>query len=559
MTASHSAETPTASPADGGRRPSRLPTIRDLRLVSGLVLFSYVACHLIGLAGGLFLIDGMRAVSSVTLAVWQTPPGEAALYGAFLLHAALGLMSVAGRRFWMAPLRRRLQGILGLLVPLALLPHLAIVLIGPSLLGSDDGLARVLAHYAVGDPLAYGLQVALVALVWTHGCLGIRDWLRFRPVWRRIRPAFATIALLVPTLALLGFTNAGLEAEVAELASGVAGPGDVAVRDLTRILVGGWLAALATAVSVAAARRVMARLKPGFVVRAAGHPPIAAERGETLLSALRGAGIAPPSLCGGRARCSTCRVQILPGSAPQPPPADLEAATLARIRAPGGVRLACQLKPVGEIVVVPVLSARGAGALPAAAPLIATREETVVVAAFDLRNSTALLEGRLPYDVFHILGAWQEIVRRRVGDSGGHVVSIAGDGLMTVFPVERAPEETGRTAFKTALDVQADLAALSAALQRDLGRPLEAGVGIHIGSGLIGQEVDGPQLQFFGEPANVASRLHHATKRFGGAVVASEATIIACRLPEPHRSATLALHDDGEPIAVGIYEAHPPL
>ena len=79
---------------------------------------------------------------------------------------------------------------------------------------------------------------------------------------------------------------------------------------------------------------------PGLnaVIRAATLSAIA--RGWTVLEASRSHGIPHMSVCGGRARCSTCRVRVTAGLAACEPPGEDEARTLERVGAQPEVRLA---------------------------------------------------------------------------------------------------------------------------------------------------------------------------------------------------------------------------
>jgi ferredoxin len=73
--------------------------------------------------------------------------------------------------------------------------------------------------------------------------------------------------------------------------------------------------------------------------------------GMTLLEISRSHGIAHASLCGGRARCGTCRVRIEHGIEALPAPGRAEAATLRSVDATGSMRLACQIRPTGPLAV----------------------------------------------------------------------------------------------------------------------------------------------------------------------------------------------------------------
>ena len=70
--------------------------------------------------------------------------------------------------------------------------------------------------------------------------------------------------------------------------------------------------------------------------------------GTSVLEASRIAGIPHASVCGGRGRCSTCRVRVRAELHRLPPPSEEELRVLDRIGARPNIRLACQLRPRGR-------------------------------------------------------------------------------------------------------------------------------------------------------------------------------------------------------------------
>src|SRR3954462_186950 len=86
------------------------------------------------------------------------------------------------------------------------------------------------------------------------------------------------------------------------------------------------------------------------------------EAGATLLEMSRAAGIPHASVCGGRGRCTTCRVLVLEGGDRLLSPNPTEAAALHRIAAPPGVRLACQTRPSHGLTIRPLIQPRAAPA-----------------------------------------------------------------------------------------------------------------------------------------------------------------------------------------------------
>src|SRR6266496_1327317 len=98
-------------------------TRQDLRLVSGLILFAYVASHLTNHALGLISVaaaeDGLR----VAVAVWQSLPGTMLLYGAAVIHITLAFVALYGRRTLRMPPLEELRIVLGLGIPTLLITH----------------------------------------------------------------------------------------------------------------------------------------------------------------------------------------------------------------------------------------------------------------------------------------------------------------------------------------------------------------------------------------------------------------------------------------------------
>ena len=161
--------------------------------------------------------------------------------------------------------------------------------------------------------------------------------------------------------------------------------------------------------------------------------------GTTVLETLRANGIPHASVCGGRARCTTCRIRVLSRQDRLPAPAGLEAAALARIGATQGVRLACQLRPRTDISVTPLLAADASATDGLVRGGMEGSERRVTVVFVDLRGSTKLGETRMPYDVLFILNQFFNEMTRALAATGGHYSNFTGDGLMALYGLD-APE-----------------------------------------------------------------------------------------------------------------------
>ena len=73
--------------------------------------------------------------------------------------------------------------------------------------------------------------------------------------------------------------------------------------------------------------------------------------GMSVLEVSRANDIPHANVCGGRARCGTCRI-IVPADADLDAPGEAELATLHRVQAPTDARLACQAHLLGRAVSV---------------------------------------------------------------------------------------------------------------------------------------------------------------------------------------------------------------
>ena len=81
-----------------------------------------------------------------------------------------------------------------------------------------------------------------------------------------------------------------------------------------------------------------------------GSNPFEVDAGKKLVLAIEDAGVDILHRCGGNAKCTTCKVQILGGT--PPPMTGLEEARLAREAALGpDIRLSCQIRVQSDLTV----------------------------------------------------------------------------------------------------------------------------------------------------------------------------------------------------------------
>ena len=155
--------------------------------------------------------------------------------------------------------------------------------------------------------------------------------------------------------------------------------------------------------------------------------------GASVLETLRQQGVPHAALCGGRARCTTCRVLVTKGGDQLPAPSGLEAAALARIGATPGMRLACQLRPDADISIMPLLAPDAGAVEGSLRGGLEGSERLITVVFVDMRGSTSLGESKLPYDVLFILNRFFQEMSKAVAATNGHYSQFTGDGLMALY------------------------------------------------------------------------------------------------------------------------------
>jgi adenylate cyclase len=514
--------------------PFRL-TRQDLRLGSGLILFAYVTAHFTNHALGLISVAVAERGLRVAVAVWHSLPGTVLLYGAAGVHITLAFVALYEHRTLRMPPMELLRIVLGFGIPTLLIAHAVSTRLAFEAYGAQPDYARIV--WMLWHSNREGRQMALLVPGWLHGCLGLNFAFGRRAWFQRMRLILFGAALLLPVLATLGFLE--MLKEVSILAQDPAWFNanvlslDAVQADRLAQTSNGLLALYFASIGAVFVARLLRRTVENFRGKLVSitYPGriVRVPRGWTVLEASRSHHIPLLSMCGGRARCSTSRVRVVAGGDRCPPPAQNELDTLNRIHAPEGTRLACQLRPQGNVSVIPLLAAMPSR-LREPADEAVEREIAVLLVGF---RWTATPHSLLPQDLLYLLNRYSEIVGETVRKEGGVPIQFVGDGVTALFGLEVGAKEANRQALKAARQVDRRLHALGDRLARELGWAADFVIHLHTGPAGVGETGDyaARTLAAVGNTMDVARQL--AAQHNDGEVariVLSQAVMLAAGL-----------------------------
>jgi adenylate cyclase len=379
-------------------------------------------------------------------------------------------------------------------------------------------------------------MLAVLVIAWVHGCIGLYFWLRMKASFKRAAPFLLAAAILVPTLAMLGVYQGGrmvTDSDDVEWRMNNLSPrqvGTTAQQDtldrITRGMVIGYLGLLALALLAKGARAIHER-RGGMVSLSYGNGrTVRVPKGLSVLEASLRNNVPHASVCGGRARCSTCRIRIIGDCSGLPQPSQREAFVLGRVGATDpSIRLACQLRPTSDLSFFQLFLPHTVSAGSHASNPTRIGQERYLVSMFvDMRGSTKLAEKRLPFDTVFIVNRFLGAVSQAVIESGGRPNQFVGDGMLALFGLTASRQDACRQALKAAAMIAANVDELNRFLEHDLREPIRFGIGIHGGEVIVGDIGYRDHMVFtaLGDAVNVAARLQDMTKALACEVVISD-------------------------------------
>jgi len=366
-------------------------------------------------------------------------------------------------------------------------------------------------------------------------------------------------ALLIPVLSALGFVAMGRALAESPAAAAAAFNYYSPTHAAQRIAIAQWrdgllmayLALVAAAFAGPAVRHVVERGRKHLVSISYPDRTVRVPRGWSVLETSRSFHLPHASMCGGRARCSTCRIRVIAGECP--PPEAAERRILERIGAGPGVRLACQLRPLDDISVIPLVRERPTYRAEAAEPIA---EHEIVVVACELTRSEATGH-QLPQDLFYGVTRHVEAIGHAIRAAGGTISRADAESVQALFGLQSG----ARRGAEQALAAARAIANPGTNLVERLGprSGMTVALTLHVGRAVVG-EVDAgeqPAVMAVGEAIDQTNEIRRAAaprrRRF-----AVSQPVYALAGSQPAAAEEMKVSSAAGPIVVILSDLLPP-
>ena len=261
------------------------------------------------------------------------------------------------------------------------------------------------------------------------------------------------------------------------------------------------------------------------------HKNIDIQNGQTILEASLAASISHAHVCGGSAKCSSCRVIVLEGIENCSPREEEEEDLAHKLGFTEKVRLACQTKVNGSITVRrPVLDEVDIMMVSSVdrngANSIGQEKEATLLFA-DIEGYTAFTETSLPYDVVHMLNRYYYQMGKVIKAHNGFIMDYFGDGFLAIFGLEESTDHA-MEGVNAGLEMQSEIQNLNPYFKNLFGNNFNVRIGINSGNVIVGSiGLTGMRkLAAIGDAVNFAARIESANKDLNTHFLISESTYL---------------------------------
>ncbi len=180
-------------------------------------------------------------------------------------------------------------------------------------------------------------------------------------------------------------------------------------------------------------------------------------------------------------------------------------------------------------------------------------KKTAAVIFIDLRGFHRITQNMGPEETITILNSFFESVGTAVISEGGWIDNYMGDGLLVVFGKDTDASTGCKQALKAIRRTRDAIKKLNRKVGKKLEGPIQVGIGLHVGSLLIGRlgHRNSVADRVIGPAANFAIRLEELTKQKNSQVIISiDALRCAGMAVDTLRSEFVVLRDNNIPVEV---------
>ncbi len=524
--------------------------ITKLRIVTGLILFVYVFMHLLNHSFNLISIQSADFVRKEYFSIiWQNPIGIFALYFSLIVHMFLGFYAIIIKKSLKLKKKDWVQIVFPVLALIMLLQHVAVSFIITKVFPGEETYELVFAaiHAAPDDYLSNTLLFSFMTIfIWFHGVIGIDSYLKHKAsqnkkfsIYLRFLPIFVIFYWILPTSSVLGFLVGLKEMDFIVQLKALENIDKFLFSVLNKYippdafpfvfqvkpLVMNYYPIFILSIIILIFLSILKTKFYGTIeVKYPGNKSVFISKGTSILDASKIGNISHQAICGGRGRCTTCRIKIISDQNKVNKPNVNEIKAIERAGLDEGIRLACQLRPTNDITVIPLLNPNSSVQNLKNLLNLTGKEQETVILFVDLRDFTKLSETALPYDVVYILNKYYAACGEVIEKNNGRLDKFIGDGIMAIFDNSNSISTNSRNAILSANKISLKMQDLNNEINYEFSKKIKFGIGIHAGNTIVGMMGYGNNVSetVVGDNVNIASRLETLSKQFKCELVVSK-------------------------------------
>ncbi len=527
-----------------------------IRLWAALIMAVYAIGYTIYYALGLISVEWIESYQNFVFNLW---PLFWVIPVVILTHVSLGLWKLFRRNTLKMPFWEMAQIALGITIPFFLIPHIIFTYGLFLFFGIKGSYADIILR---SYPQFNWQFIGMALAIWLHAQIGVHVVLRMRSFYPKIKLLIFFIFTTMPIIGIGGYFKAGMEMNklIAVNAASIQIPSLQQIEFLKLLVYAVYIIFPVLYIIVLASRSIRIKImlkNRNIVVNYSSGKSVNVFLDTTILEASRIGQIPHASICGGRGRCTTCRVKVEKGMENLSAIGEREQKALNRIGAEKDIRLACQAECIKEEISITLL-------LPPDVKSLKARKETkltigkdieLVVVFADLRGFTQLSEEKFPYDVVFILNRYFNYMGEVIENNNGIIDKFLGDGILAYFGYDSDPETACKQALIAAKQMAEKLIEINDQLKNHLTEPLELGIGIHYGEVILGElgYKNKSSITIIGDTVNTTSRLESLNKKAASQMIFSNIVAEKTKLDFSHiKKVKAAVRGRKEPLTIYI-------